>query len=258
LLIRVPHQPLALTATGALVIGELRRIVDAADEFVANARGDADHAAGVLRFGCFSTLAPIYVPSLIARASDVHPAIDIEVAELSLEVLQTRLLDGRLELGLLYDLGIRSEIATQVLAITQPHVLVWEGHRLGRRRSVRLAELADDPMIMLDVPPSRPYFESVLRRAGIDPPIARTTESFETLRSLVARRQGWAMLIQRPRIGVSYEGLALHTVPIGDALEPMPFVAAWPDGIRLTRRATVVRDLIADLVGLPFATAETG
>ncbi|MEM9894435.1 MAG: LysR family transcriptional regulator [Actinomycetota bacterium] len=249
LLLRVPHRPLTLTPAGSAIVGDLRRLIHTADDVVANARTVAEQTAGRLRIGCFRTFAPTYVPPLVAAVADAYPAIELEIEELSLVDLQEALLDGRLELGLLYDLDIRPDIEISSLAPTRPHILLPGEHRFARRRSLPLAALADEPYIMLDVPPSRHYFGSLLAEAGIDPPIAHTTGSLETLRSLVARGQGWSMLIQRPAITVSYEGLPLQIVAIADRLDPMPVVAAWPAGARLTRRARAVLELCRHLLG---------
>jgi DNA-binding transcriptional LysR family regulator len=45
------------------------------------------------------------------------------------------------------------------------------------------------------------------------------------------------MLIQRPEVEVSYEGLPLVTRPLADPIDPTPVVLAWPTSVQLTRRA---------------------
>lgn len=247
LLLRVPHRPLALTSTGAAVIGDLRRMVAATDDVVATMRSSVDEAVGPVRIGCFRTIAPTHVPPLAAAVAAAVPAVRLEVEELPLDELQQALLDGRIEFGLLYDLDIEPEIEIEVLVDNTPHILLPDDHPNADDPSIPLAALAAEPFVLLDVPPSRRYFESILDRAGIDPPIAHVTGSLETLRSLVARGQGWSMLIQRPAITVSYEGLPVRTVTIADRLDPMPVVTAWPRGTSLTRRAAAVLDVCRQL-----------
>ncbi|MFV0259671.1 MAG: LysR family transcriptional regulator [Acidimicrobiales bacterium] len=247
LLVRAPHQPLALTSSGARLIGDLRRLVDAADELVDEAQRDAEQTAGQLRLGCYMTLAPIYVPQLIAANEQAHPGIDIRVSELPLNELQDQLFDGRLELGLLYDRNIRPGIATEVVAETRPHAIVWADHPLADRKSVHLHELAEDPMVVLDVPPSRNYFGELLDDLGIQPPAMRITGSYETVRSLVARGLGWSILIQRPGIDISYEGRPIRTLEIADRLPAMPVLAAWPAQAQLPRRTVAVLETIRRL-----------
>lgn len=249
LLLRSPHRPLALTATGREVIGDARRLLGAARELETTARSGGNELLGAVRLGCFRTLAPIHVPRLVAEIGSHHPGIELDVHEASLAELCDALLDGTCDLALMYDLDISADIERELVAETRPHVLVAADHRLADRRAVRLTELAADPMVMLDVHPSRPYFTGVLAGLGLTPEVVRTTGSFETLRSLVARGVGWSMLIQRPTIDVSYEGLPLRSLPIADDLSPMPIVVAWAAGARLTRRGEEIRARCRDVLG---------
>ena len=169
--------------------------------------------------------------------------------EASLAELCDALLDGTCDLALMYDLDISADIERELVAETRPHVLVAPDHPSARRGPVRLAELVEHPMVMLDVHPSRPYFTAVLDDLGLTPNVVRTTGSFETLRSLVARGVGWSMLIQRPAIDVSYEGLPLRCLPIADELDAMPIVVAWAAGARLTRRGEEVRARCREVLG---------
>ena len=108
---------------------------------------------------------------------------------------------------------------------------------------MRLRDLADDPMILLDAPPSRHHALSVLASVGVAPRIERVTLNFETLRSFVARGHGWGFLVQRPLVDVSYEGLPIVAVPIADAIEPVPIVVATAAGARLSQRAMACIDV---------------
>ncbi|MFD2396016.1 LysR substrate-binding domain-containing protein [Prauserella oleivorans] len=65
--------------------------------------------------------------------------------------------------------------------------------RAARRRApagllrgrLRLAELAEDPMVLLDAPPSSEHALDVCRQAGFAPRVAYRTENFETARAFV-------------------------------------------------------------------------
>jgi DNA-binding transcriptional LysR family regulator len=74
---------------------------------------------------------------------------------------------------------------------------------------VQLADLAEEPMIMLDVPPASRHTLLLFERAGISPRVAQRTSDYELTRTLVARGFGYSILIQRPAVDRSYEGLPL-------------------------------------------------
>ena len=244
LIIRVPHRPLALTPAGRRLIGDMRRLVAAAHEIAAKSIDEAHGEAGRLDVGCFTTLAPLLAPRMIAATVEHHPTVDLRLSELPAVELQQAVLDGNIELGILYDDGdLHPELERSRLTVVEPYILVWEDHRVARQETVHLCDLSDDPMVMLDLPPSRDLFGTILSNAGITPSITRISKSFETVRSLVARKQGWSMLIQRPSIDVSYEGLPLKCLPIADLVRHIGVVAVWPRSAHLTRRGELFVEL---------------
>ena len=85
--------------------------------------------------------------------------------------------------------------------------------RLAEKAKVALAELVNEPMILLDVNPSRENTEMMFSAAGLSPWIRFRTTDFEVTRSMVARGMGYAILVQRPVADVSYEGRPLAVRP---------------------------------------------
>ena len=123
--------------------------------------------------------------------------------------MQRAVLDGRTELAVLYGIDLRAGLEATTVTTMRPYVVLPADHRLATRRRVRLGELAADPIILLESPPSQLHTRAVLQAAGVTPRVERVTRSFETLRALVARGYGWGVLVQRPASAASYEGLAL-------------------------------------------------
>ncbi|MBT2207476.1 MULTISPECIES: LysR family transcriptional regulator [Actinomadura] len=237
LVLRRKAKGLTLTEAGRLLLPEARALLACSDELRAGMAAVGRTLAGRLKVGCFTTIAPFLVPRLLEDFRAVHPDVTVDLAEGSLDELQELLLDGRCELAVLYETSIRQDIEYDVLYEASPHVLLPPAHPLARRDTVALADLAGHDMVMLDVPPSMDYFTGLLAGAGVDPAIRHRTASFEMVRSLVARGAGYSLLIQRPRVGVSYEGLPVEVRPIGDPVVPMRVVLARAAGARLTRRA---------------------
>ena len=250
LFLRVRHQPLALTSTGRELLAGATSLVADAEDLQARVDDPAAALSGTLYIGCFTTLAPFVVPGLVAALATTHPALRLDAAEGAADEVQRAVLDGRTELAVLYGIDLHPGLGSTVLSRVRPYVVVAAGHRLARRRRVHLRELADDPIILLASPPSQHHARSVLQAAGVEPPVARTTHSFETLRALVGRGLGWGVLVQRPASSRSYEGLPLATLEIADDVEPAPIVAAGARGARRSRRAEAgLEALVATLVG---------
>ena len=237
LFLRGRRRPLALTAMGRDLFATALAIVSETEELVAKLDDRDDDLSGTLYLGCFPTLAPIVAPTLVTAMSQRHPGVRVELDEAASDDLQRRLLDGTSELALLYGIDLVPGVSGERVAEMHAYVVLPVSHRLATRRSVRLQLLADEPMILLDSPPSRHHALSSLATAGVSPRVERVTHNFETLRSFVARGHGWGLLVQRPAVDVSYEGLPIAAVPIADDLEPVPVVMASAAGTRLSRRA---------------------
>lgn len=251
LLIRAKAKGLTLTTAGHLFLPQARDLLARSEELQAGMQEVGQTPAGRLVIGCFTTLAPFLLPRMLEEFAVAHPGVSLEFAEGSLTVLQHLLREGRCELALLYGVDIEAGIAFETLYSTEPHVLLPREHPLADREAVRLADLDGHSMIMLDVPPSRRYFSEVLADAGVVPTVRHRTESFEMVRSLVARGAGYSLLIQRPTLDVSYEGLAVQVRPIADGVPPLPVGLAWPSGSHPTRRAAAFAAFCRSAVARP-------
>ena len=238
LFLRHRAKGLTITKAGISVLADARSLLSHSQELVDSARSRGRDLAGTLAVGCYMTLAPFLMPASLEGFAAEHPRVQLTFAEGSQVDLQTRLLNGETEIALLYRLDLQPGIHHEVLYETRPYVLLPQAHRLARRSTVDLNDLADEPMIMLDYPPSVHYFTELLSSVGVVPRIQHTTASFETVRSLVGRGLGYSLLIQRPTAKISYEGLPLAHCSIKQRVAPMPVLAAWAEGAKLTRRAT--------------------
>ncbi|SDL96392.1 DNA-binding transcriptional regulator, LysR family [Lentzea albidocapillata subsp. violacea] len=247
LVVRSPRRGAALTAAGVRVLADARRVVGAMSDLGAEARGLSRQVGGVLTVGCYAPIAPFHLPAAIATFERAHPDVSVRFVEGSLPEIGEDLITGRCEIAFLYDQDLVPGIATRTLYDQPPRVLLPAGHRLRRRRSVALRELADDPFVLLDVPPSERYFRSVFTAAGAEMVVTHRARSFELARSLVARGIGYSITVQQPALSTSYEGLEVITVALRDKVPTTPVVLGWAAGGPLTRRAQAFADHCATL-----------
>ena len=128
-----------------------------------------------------------------------------------------------------------------------PRIHLAQGHPLATSEGgVRLADLADEPMILLDVPPSGDHVLQMCRSAGFDPRVGLRTSNYETARALVGRGLGWSLLVQRTPVDISYEGRAVRTFEVIDPpLPPVSIVVAWRREAPLSRAAQAFVTLAA-------------
>lgn len=164
-----------------------------------------------LSLGCYQVFAPYLVPALVARMTRLHPGLALSLVEAD----QTHLIDGLrrgdVDFALLYDFGLDPELRVEPLAQLTPYVLLPEGHPMSSAAEISLEALAPEPLVLLDLEPSRDYFYSLFRERGLEPTVAFRTRSLETVRGLVGHGLGYSILATKPANNMSYDGRALVT-----------------------------------------------
>lgn len=249
LLHRRKAKGVSLTPAGELVLPRARHLLYQAGELEADARGDERGVAGVVRLGCYPSLAPTVLPVLLSEFTQAHPEARVEVAENTQDQLTRGLENGELDLAIMYDLDLAGTWRTATLAHLQPRVVLPAGHRLAEsERPIDLAHLRQDPMVLLDAPPSSSHAHECCAKAGFTPNVVYRARTYETARSFVGRGLGWTLLLQRPSANVTYEGRAVVVKDIGTpVLPPVAVALVWqPDS--LLSRAT--RTFITESVRL--------
>jgi DNA-binding transcriptional LysR family regulator len=108
---------------------------------------------------------------------------------------------------------------------------------------VTLEELAGEPLILFDQPPSTDYAMACFRARGLVPNVRHRTHSHEPSRSIVARGRSYAILVQRPPNKLSYEGLPILEKEVEPLLPTCPVILAWPRGRRPSPRVRALTQL---------------
>jgi flavin reductase (DIM6/NTAB) family NADH-FMN oxidoreductase RutF/DNA-binding transcriptional LysR family regulator len=186
----------------------------------ASRRADAEELTDTAVFGCFSPLAPYTVPRLLAEFLDHHPNADVRVVEGDQAHLVRLLRSGEIGFALTYADGLPDDVRVQHLADIPPYVLLPALHPLADRPTVSLAALAGEPMVLLDVPPSRDHIPALFAERGLTPRIAYRSPSFEMVRSLVGNGLGYAVLGTKPASSTTYDGRAVVARPITEQVTP--------------------------------------
>jgi DNA-binding transcriptional LysR family regulator len=237
LLLRHHARGLTLTSAGEQFQRELRTYLAHTDELAEVARTAGAALVGDLTVGCFTTLGPFELPRLLAACERDHPDIRVHVLEDEHAALKQALRSGRCELSLMYGYDLDDDIDHVQVGEAPAYVLVAADHRLARRKRVWLRELAEEPMVLLDLPHSGPWLERLVGSAGFHPVVRHRTAGFETVRAMVGHGLGWSVLNQRPASPVTYDGAEVAVLEIRDDVPTLAVVLASMRGVRLTRRA---------------------
>jgi DNA-binding transcriptional LysR family regulator len=234
LFIRHHAQGLSLTSEGQRFLREARVLLLQADELQNAASEISSRIAGPLEIGCLATMFPLVIPELLHLFKKRHASARITATAGHQTELFEGLRNGQISVVLTYDMNIPADMDFQMLGKIPPYAYVPANHKLARRRSVRLADLAAEPFLLLDLPLSRDYFLSLFRQAGITPQIGGRFPHFDVIRSLVARGEGYSIANARPKNQSSLDGRKLSYLALEDTLKPLEHGIVTLKGMRRT------------------------
>jgi DNA-binding transcriptional LysR family regulator len=169
-----------------------------------------------------------------------------------------RLRMAQIDVAITYDLGgADPDIAFEPLAPLPPHVIVSEDDPLANQPSTTVEELAELPMILLDLPLSREYFLSLFREAHLTPRIVARSGSPEVVRSLVANSFGYSLVNVRPRANQSLDGKRLMDVALVGKHRPMILGLAWASDQKPRRVVEAFMDRCRKFVSIDYIPGMT-
>jgi len=184
------------TQAGAAVLPHARAALQA----VANTRVAIDELVGLLRghvsVGTVAARGPVDLPGWLADFHHDHPGVEITLSEDSSDHLIDGLSSGALDVALI---GLASTappgLAIQVVTDRPLVAIVGPGHPLADCREVRLADLADHPLITLPAGSGiRTALDDGFATAGLRQRIAFEASDPAVLSRLAASGLGIAIL----------------------------------------------------------------
>jgi DNA-binding transcriptional LysR family regulator len=175
---------------------------------------------GTLRLGCYSPLSASFLPSLMQGFTSRYPSVDIQLTEGLEDELHEMMLDGLVDVALGYERPAHPELECVHLASRRPHVILAHDHRFAGRDRISLADLTDEPLILLDIGPSKNRIMSWFAAAGANPQVRWVTHDIDLTRALVGRGLGYAVLMQRQSHDLSIDGSEIRTLEIDPPVMP--------------------------------------
>lgn len=216
--LRQPAHRIALTPAGQRFIEHVRRLLEYVDEFESEARGLGHRLDGSIKVGCFLPTAPFIIPLILRAMEERYPGVTVHFDEYNLGELNDGIKSGQIEVALMYDMHPDRQIQFETLVEAKPYVLLSAQDPLAKQSSIKLKDLQEKEMVSFELPITQDYFQNIVSRSGRPPIIGYRTKSYEMLRSLVASRTGYAILIMNPYTERAYDGSLLISRPIRDPL----------------------------------------
>jgi LysR family transcriptional regulator, cyn operon transcriptional activator len=251
-----------LTSEGEDLLRRSRRLLTDADSLGDRARALKGGETGMLRVGATPQVIETLLAGFLTSYRRRHPGVEVHLIEDGGARLAGRLERGDIHLALMAAgdprMGHRLLSPIYVLAVLSAR------HRLSRRAVLDIAELADEPLLLLRRGfNSREWFDSACHDGHIRPRMLLESGALHTLTALAKEGYGIAIIpsnAQVPRHGVRAATLVHRGVPIGRwasvAWDPRRFLAPYAEQFieeiaAYSRRAYPGRDLTRRAPPLP-------
>jgi DNA-binding transcriptional LysR family regulator len=171
-----------LTKAGRVFLDEARKLVVQAGHATEAARHAQKGESGFVRIGIASGLGGI-VGRVVIEHCEHFPAVNIECKDIFSSSQSAQLNKHEIDVGFLRPPIDQMNLDCELLFEEDFTVVLPVTHRLARRKSVRLKEIADEPLIIFDRNFSSGLYDKILglySRQGLTPHFAVThVESHE-------------------------------------------------------------------------------
>jgi DNA-binding transcriptional LysR family regulator len=243
----------SLTDDGAALVADARALLAQVEAIEARFRDRRDvRSSRRFKIGAIDSAAAGLLPPLLADLHRTHPDFAIQVFEDKTVRILPKILSGALGLAFVRP-PERPDKRLELLPLFEESAVVAfpEKHRLARRKSVSLADIAEEPHIVPDRrsrPHSHDLTVKLFEQAGLTPRIAEVADEKQTIVNLVAAKLGvaivprWTSLMANP--GVRFVPLNVSGKSIAGRL---PLAAAWLKGSRDSTREAILQVLVSQM-----------
>lgn len=223
---RIPAKGIIATQAGIDVGNRISAFLEQARLFESDLLSLTGDPTGTLRLGCYEPTATYVLPPLMKRIAATYPDIRIDLMEGNMHQIADWLRSNAVDVALTYRAEAPTEMPFLPLFHARPWALIPDNSPLSHQASVSLDDLKDEPMVALDLPAAKSYFEEMFLVQGLSPNVVHTTQSSAVLRGMVAGQFGYSILyICGPTDRDKHAGYA--AVPINGAVKTQTFGLAY-------------------------------
>ncbi len=219
-----------LTKAGRVFLDEARKLVVQAGHATEAARHAQKGEFGVVRIGIASGLGGV-VSRAVAEHCRRFPAINIECKDVFSTVQNEAIHKHDIDVGFLRPPVDAVNLDCELLFEEEFVVILPSSHRLANRKSVRLADVADETLIIFDRKFSSGLYDKVLglySRQGLTPHFAVTHVEAHEEAGAIMVASGRAIFIGAGAIVTrSVGGIELASVRLNEADAKIEVYMAW-------------------------------
>jgi LysR family hydrogen peroxide-inducible transcriptional activator len=242
---------IAVTPVGARIVEQAQKVLEEATRIREIAKAGRNPLAGTLKLGVIFTVAPYLLPDLVPALHDLAPEMPLDLEENLTEHLEASLRAGRIDAAIIALPFAPPGIAAEFLYEEPFQVVVPQGHKWARRKSIRPDELAAEHPILLNV--GHCFRAQVLDACPelnrSEAHIARTS-SLETVRNMVASGLGVSVL-PRDALTPRFHSRLVVPVPFARPAPSRRIAVAYRRSFPRPAAIIALRDAVAACRKLP-------
>lgn len=184
-----------LTAAGEALVSRAERILREVEDACTEARDAGQLLRGRVAIGAIPTIAPYFLPKVLAAFSAENPGVELEIHEDTTAQLLQKITLMEIDFGVASLPLERSEIEVRPLFSEELLLALPTEHALARRKAVRLPDLESERFILMKEGHCLgAQALNVCQQAELTPNVALRSAQIETINALVAAGFGVSLI----------------------------------------------------------------
>ncbi len=222
------HGKIALTPAGQMVMTYAERILGLSEEMETRVADLTGAMGGPLLLGASLTIAEYILPRILGEFKAQHPQVHAHMTVGNSEMIETRVADHTLDLGLIETPAHLPGLRTEVCCEDELVVICAPNHRFAKMSGVKPQEVVGEPYISRETGSgTREFADQYLRRCNVMPEdlnIVMELGSLEAIKGVVGTGLG-VSIVSRATAQKERQLGTLATVPLEPRLiRTMSFV----------------------------------
>ena len=164
------HGKIALTPAGQMVMSYAERILGLSEEMETRVADLTGAMGGPLLLGASLTIAEYILPRILGEFKAQHPQVQAHMTVGNSELIEMRVADHTLDLGLIETPSHLPGLRTEVCCEDELVVICSPDHKFAKMRSVKPREILGEPYISRETGSgTREFADQYLRRCNVMP-----------------------------------------------------------------------------------------
>jgi DNA-binding transcriptional LysR family regulator len=206
-----------LTAVGELLTDYAKRLLRLREEALLAVGELRGLTRGTLRLGANETTCLYVLPEVLAAFKQAYPQVQVDIQRAITRSITERVMDGALDFGIVTLPIKNSRLEAITIHRDEMALIVAPAHSLALRRSVKMADLEDEPFILHKIgTTTRERLVKHFSDGGVKMKVTMELASIETIKRFVSIGMGISIV---PRLCIEREikDGSLTALPIRDA-----------------------------------------